>query len=147
MKNKKINCRATITLILEGRFKNMENEKLKLKAEMLSKEIKEKKKELRKVYKQMELEEKVKYEGVIIFNENVSVKHLRDFETNLKHNIEVLNTEHLGLRHLAYEIQGCKEGYYFKYEFISNVKGINKLETLLRQNKDVLKFMEVKMED
>ena len=125
----------------------MDLENLNLKAEMLRNEIQNKKKELRKVYKQMELEEKAKYEGIIIFSDNVTVRHLKDFGTKLKTVINVLNVEELGLRNLAYEIKGCKEGYYYKYEFMSNARGINKLENFLRNDYNIIKFIEVKMED
>lgn len=91
------------------------------------------------------------YESVIILKENLSEEEyhkefdkIKDYMEDL---VEFEKIEELGLKRLAYEVQGNKTGYYVVIEFYANNEDIKNLESYFRKNEDVLKWIFVKKED
>ena len=56
---------------------------------------------------------------------------------------EVINEEHWGLKKLAYPIQHKNTGFYHLLEFKSEPSLISKLETELRRDEKVMRFLTV----
>ena len=59
---------------------------------------------------------------------------------------EVINEEHWGLKKLAYPIQHKNTGFYHLLEFKSEPSLISKLETELRRDEKVLRFLTVSID-
>ncbi|BDQ26371.1 30S ribosomal protein S6 [Helicobacter heilmannii] len=59
----------------------------------------------------------------------------------------IANTLDMGARHLAYEIQKHKRGYYFVIYFQAEPAAVLELERLYRINEDVLRFIILKYEN
>lgn len=91
------------------------------------------------------------YESVIIINPNLKENEIKELEnkyTNLiKQNGELTKIENLGIKKLAYEIKGNKEGLYIVFYFKSVFEFISELERQYRIDDDVIKFIVVKVED
>ena len=93
-----------------------------------------------------------KYENVIILKANLSEKEIKKTTNKIKEIIEnnggrIHNIEKLGKRKLAYEIKGQIEGIYQVHYFIGEPKIISKLEKQLRMDDNVIKFIDIKLED
>lgn len=93
-----------------------------------------------------------KYESVIIMKPNLTEeeknnkldKYKKMFEGFSKKDVEV---EDLGLKKLAYEMKGNKEGNYAIFKFYSNPENISEVERNYRIDDDVMKFITVKEEE
>ena len=59
---------------------------------------------------------------------------------------EVINEEHWGLKKLAYPIQHKNTGFYHLLEFKSEPSLISKLETELRRDEKVMRFLTVSLD-
>jgi|TARA_B100000900_G_scaffold398283_1_gene399500 small subunit ribosomal protein S6 len=59
---------------------------------------------------------------------------------------EIINEEHWGLKKLAYPIQHKNTGFYHLLEFKSEPSLISKLETELRRDEKVLRFLTVSID-
>ena len=59
---------------------------------------------------------------------------------------EVINEEHWGLKKLAYPIQHKNTGFYHLLEFKSEPSMISKLETELRRDEKVMRFLTVSID-
>jgi len=59
---------------------------------------------------------------------------------------EIVSTNDMGMRKLAYEVSKNNRGYYTVFYFKSNPANIMEIERLLRLNENILKFMTVKYE-
>ncbi len=59
---------------------------------------------------------------------------------------EVINQEHWGLKKLAYPIQHKNTGFYHLLEFKSEPSLISKLETELRRDEKVMRFLTVALD-
>ena len=59
---------------------------------------------------------------------------------------EVINQEHWGLKKLAYPIQHKNTGFYHLLEFKSEPSLISKLETELRRDEKVMRFLTVSID-
>jgi small subunit ribosomal protein S6 len=65
-------------------------------------------------------------------------------EVLTKVNAELLATDEIGMRQLAYEVQKQKRGYYTVLYYKANGDAIAEIERNLRINEDVIKFLTVK---
>ena len=87
--------------------------------------------------------EEYEYEAIIIIDKNADTGACRDkYEIELSKNGKV-EVEDMGLKKLAYEIKGEKEGYYVLYRF----KGadVAALERQFRLDEDIIKFITVRI--
>lgn len=92
-----------------------------------------------------------KFENVIIINGSYTQKNytkvLDIVKDYIKDLAEIEKIEELGLKRLAYEVQGQKNGYYVIFEIKATQENIKNLERFYRINDDVLKFIVVRKED
>ena len=78
-------------------------------------------------------------------NIDLEIKRFEEFFKN--NNIEIKSFENKGKRKLAFEIKGNKEGIYLVFELIATEEDITKLEANLRQNENIIKFIDVQVEE
>jgi small subunit ribosomal protein S6 len=86
------------------------------------------------------------YETVFILNPVLSEDQAKDTVEKFvkvlkKGNAEILNTEHWGLKRLAYPINKKSTGFYNLIEFSADTKLINTLETEYRRDESVMRFL------
>ena len=90
------------------------------------------------------------YELVYIMAENSMAKDVAEIENKIKRIIKIDNIkkiEHIGMKKLAYEIKGNKEGYYVIFNFEAKPELIAELERNYRIEDTVMKFITVRKED
>lgn len=89
-----------------------------------------------------------KYESVIIVKNNTSEKQrkavIERIETFIKESGEIIEIKEIGLRGLAYEIQKCKQAYFFQINFKAKSEVIPELERIYRITDEILKFITIK---
>ena len=59
---------------------------------------------------------------------------------------DIVTTDDMGMKKLAYEVAKANRGYYTVFYFNANPASINEMERLIRLNENILKFMTVKYE-
>ena len=91
------------------------------------------------------------YETVVIINNNLKQKEIKDEIEKIQKNIneigEVTKVEDIGERKLAYEVKKHKEGYYCAFEFNSEGSKISELERFYRLEDNILKFLVARKEN
>ena len=91
------------------------------------------------------------YESVIIVNPTLKENKIKELENKytslIKQNGKLTKIENLGIKKLAYEIKGNKEGLYIIFYFKSEFEFISELERQYRIDDDIMKFIIMKMED
>lgn len=96
-----------------------------------------------------------KYESVIIIKTNLTKQEKEATDSKVTDYIndmgKITETEHIGLRKLAYEIKKNKEGYYISYQFEIDNSGnnaeecIRKIESFFRTQEEIIKFIVVEL--
>lgn len=90
-----------------------------------------------------------KYETIIILNTKIDEKQrksvIEKIETFVKENGEITETNDIGVKNLAYEINKCKQGYYYQMFFKAKPETISELERIYRITDEVMKFITIKM--
>lgn len=61
-----------------------------------------------------------------------------------KNGAEIVATDNIGIRELAYEIQKSKRGYYFVIYFKANPSAITEIERNYRNNEQLIRFIFIK---
>lgn len=85
-----------------------------------------------------------KYDNVVILKSDIK-KYQKDFFLKkVKQKINVINIDDLGLKNLAYEIRGYKQGYYIVITFKGNSYDVKELETLEKQGSIIIKYLTIK---
>lgn len=121
------------------------------KIEMENK-IKELEEQLNK-YKTEIKKSKNKYETILIIADDVKKKDYDGIKDKLKEKLkeklfEIESIEDLGLKKLAYKIQNKYEyGYYMVIKWYGDTELVTDAERYFRINSDIIKFMNVKMEE
>jgi small subunit ribosomal protein S6 len=59
---------------------------------------------------------------------------------------EIVSTDDMGMRQLAYEIQKNKRGYYYVIYFKAPSESIKELERTYRVNENIMRFIFIKYE-
>ncbi len=89
-----------------------------------------------------------KYETVFLVKNDITEEErnavVDKIEKYLKENGNIIKSEALGLKKLAYEIRKYKEAYYYLLEFESAPETIIELERIYRITDEVLKFIVVR---
>lgn len=102
----------------------------------------------RKIDKEIKKQNEISiYDLVYIMAENSTVKDISVIENEIKNIIgynNIKKVEHLGIKKLAYEIKGNKQGYYVVYKFKSALHNIKEIERGLRTAEKVIKFITLK---
>ncbi len=63
-----------------------------------------------------------------------------------KNGAEIVATENIGIKELAYEIEKCKRGYYYVIYFKAPANSIAEIERNYRNNEELIRFMFIKYE-
>ncbi len=91
------------------------------------------------------------YELLFVLKPTLTEEEIATHIANVKASIEkdggeIVATDDMGMRKLAYEVAKTNRGYYTVFYFNANPAQIAEIERLLRINENVLKFMTVKYE-
>ena len=87
----------------------------------------------------------MKYESVIVLKVDSSEKQINELTDLFKKYVNKITLqENLGIRRLAYIINGYDEGIYILYEFNGNEESIEPLKNELDMNENVLKRIIIK---
>ncbi len=63
-----------------------------------------------------------------------------------KNGAEIVATENIGIKELAYEIENTKRGYYYVIYFKAPANSIAEIERNYRNNEELIRFMFIKYE-
>jgi len=89
-----------------------------------------------------------KYESVVIFNEKIPAiqvnKIMESFVNKINEGGKIEETEDLGIKRMAYEVKGERNGRYSILRYESESEHIPNIERLYRQAEEVLKFITVR---
>ena len=89
-----------------------------------------------------------KYETIMLFGNNTPEENRNNVITKIKKYIETIgkieNSQDIGKRRLAYEINKNKEAYYYTIEFTAKSEYISELERIYRITDEIIKFIVVK---
>ena len=92
-----------------------------------------------------------KYESVIIINPSVDDEKLKPLEAKFTELInndgKLTKIDELGKRKLAYDVKKNKEGIYVVLYFEANPTLIAELERIYRITDEVIKFIDVRVEE
>ncbi len=91
------------------------------------------------------------YELLFVVKPTLTEEEIASEIANVKASIEkdggeIVATQDVGMKKLAYEVAKANRGYYTVYYFSANPASINEIERLIRLNENILKFMTVKYE-
>ena len=99
----------------------------------------------------IKLEEQAKhihnYTSIIILNVSTSLQDFKIIRENIDKIIEIQNFEDLGIKKLAYEIKGQKEGYYIKFDFEGIGEDVTSLEKYYRLENNIIKFLNIRSDE
>ena len=91
------------------------------------------------------------YELLFVVKPTLTEEEIATEIANVKASIEkdggdIVTTNDMGMKKLAYEVSKANRGYYTVFYFNANPAAINEMERLIRLNENILKFMTVKYE-
>lgn len=89
---------------------------------------------------------KYKFESIIIIQPELEQEARSDIVREINKIVENSIVKDIGLKKLAYEVKGNKEGYYLLFNFEDITEKIKILEDYYRQNDNILKFITVKLD-
>ena len=91
-----------------------------------------------------------KYETVIIVTDKIEEKErknvIKKIKKFIKENGEIVESEDMGKRKLAYEIRKCQYGHFFRIFFKAEPEMISELERTYRITEEILKFLTLRIE-
>lgn len=102
---------------------------------------------------------KIKYQAIIILKPyvlkgnkkiNTDIDYLIDkIQIQMANFCNVLKTEKVGEKELAYSVQNYNKGYYLSIDFngTKSLEDVNRIEKIFRNEDYVLKFITVRIED
>lgn len=92
-----------------------------------------------------------KYESIIILSAKIAETEIDNIIQKIKEIIElngkITEIQKLGLKKLAYEVRGNKEGYYVLFNFESDENVVAELERYYRIAEEIIKFITIKKDD
>lgn len=92
-----------------------------------------------------------KYEAVIVLNPNLSSKvdnFKKDFEKLLKDNsFNILKTEDIGRRQLAYSIANHNKGHYILFNLEGDPSKLIEIETKIKYNESIIRHLFLLVKD
>lgn len=88
----------------------------------------------------------VNYEGVFILDPDISAETTKTVMTQVQDMVTKLNgridgVQDWGKKRLAYRIRKKQDGYYFLLNFQLDSQAASKLDSLLRVNDNVMRFL------
>lgn len=87
------------------------------------------------------------YESIYIMKGTLQNEEYKKVLEDLKkqfENVEIRKIEELGIKNLAYEVQGNKTGYYIVIDFKSTNNEIINIQRYCRVNQEIIKFIILK---
>ena len=92
-----------------------------------------------------------KYEAIIILNPNLSSKvdiFLKDFEKLLKDNsFNILKTEDIGRRQLAYSINNHNKGHYLLFNIEGDSLKLSEVENKIKYNETIIRYLFISVKE
>ena len=92
-----------------------------------------------------------KYEATIILNPNYSSKvndFLKDFEKLLKDNsFNILKTEDIGRRQLAYSIHNHNKGHYLIFNLEGDSLKLSEIENKIKYNETIIRYLFISVKE
>ena len=92
-----------------------------------------------------------KYEATIILNPNLSSKvdnFLKDFEKLLKDNsFNILKTEDIGRRQLAYSIKNHNKGHYMIFNLEGDSLKLSEVENKIKYNETIIRYLFISVKE
>lgn len=92
-----------------------------------------------------------KYETVFLINDTLTEENkkevIKKFKDYISKNGELISTEDIGSRKMAYEIKKQKTAHYYIINFKTKSENITELERLYRITDEILKFIVVRRDD
>ena len=92
-----------------------------------------------------------KYEAIIILNPNLSSKvdnFLNDFEKLLKDNsFNILKTEDIGRRQLAYSINNHNKGHYLIFNLEGDSLKLSEVENKIKYNETIIRYLFISVKE
>ena len=92
-----------------------------------------------------------KYEAIIILNPNLSSKvdnFLKDFEKLLKDNsFNILKTEDIGRRQLAYSINNHNKGHYLIFNLEGDSLKLSEVENKIKYNETIIRYLFISVKE
>ena len=92
------------------------------------------------------------YETVLIARQDLSTKQTEELATSLEEILKnnggkVENTEHWGLRTMAYRINKNRKGHYICMHTDTTPAALQEMERNMRLNEDILRYMSVRIDE
>lgn len=91
------------------------------------------------------------FESVIIINPGLDESKIDEIIENVNNKIsengKVKNIDKIGMKKLAYEVKGNKEGYFVLFYFKGELSIRNELEQLYKNTNEIIKFIIIKRWD
>ena len=85
------------------------------------------------------------FETIVIFEKDPTDINLREYLDIFQHYSAQYNKnikmDKIGIKKLAYEIKGCKEGYYIIFYYKATSEAIADIQDKLNKDRNVLKFL------
>lgn len=92
-----------------------------------------------------------KYETVILISNKITDEQRKNIVDKIKNlissNGNVIETNDMGEKKLAYEVRKHTQAFYYIINFESNPEFIAELERIYRINDEILKFIVVRQDD
>ena len=92
-----------------------------------------------------------KYEAIIILNPNLSSRvddFLKDFEKLLKDNsFNILKTEDIGRRQLAYSINNHNKGHYLIFNIEGESLKLSEVENKIKYNETIIRYLFISVKE
>ena len=88
-----------------------------------------------------------KYESVIITKPEITLPEIIKVTNMVEGLVNVIRSDEIGIKKLAYEVKGNKEGYFIIFYLEENLEKISELEKYYRNEDLILKYITVRNDD
>ena len=95
------------------------------------------------------MEQAIKFESIIILIPNITEEQKQEVIATCKNLMDNENTQiqDLGIRKLAYKVQGNKEGRYMQFNYKQDPNNIGEIEKYFRKEEKIIKFLTTREEE
>lgn len=93
------------------------------------------------------MEDLKNFETVIIIKKDYTDNDKNTIICDLTKMMKNCEIEDLGMKRLAYEIKGYREGVYIVFSYEQTLEEITKIEKYCRENDCIIKFLTVRKDD
>ena len=142
-KSKNFLQKGWATLIKMNNFKELQeyNKKRQIKSTSRIKETSKKEEQAKKQNQNL-------YETIVIFNCSALIEtEIENIQKEIGKYGKFVKHERIGVKNLAYALQGKTQGFYYYVNFKMKFDNIRKYEKIFKNNNNVLKFLTYKKEE